>query len=144
MLKIIKKFLSYLFNPVSNTNAKIKNKKPEEDHQEALGGITFKLNADQTIDISCYIPETQNLSVDNITSMSEDYAELLMYINDGLLSGKIISFIKETIKNSDHEQDKLFFENVLVFWVMHHVEHLKEQKGKSNQPLIMPSRVFNS
>ena len=140
MLKPIKRFLSYLFGFIDET----KNNKTETDKQEAVGGITFKLNDDQTIDISCYIPETQNLSVDNITSMAENYAELLMYINDGLLSGKIINFIKETIKKSEHEQDKLFFENVLVFWVMHHVEHLKEEKSKSNQPLIMPSRVFNA
>ena len=143
MLKSIREFFSYLFESIPNS--KTKNSKPKIDNQqEAVAGITFRLNADQTIDISCYIPETKDLSVNDITSTAEDYAELLMHINEGLLSSKIISFIKETIKKSDHEQDKLFFENVLVFWVMHHVEYLKEKKNKSDQPLIMPSKVFNS
>ena len=100
MFKSIRKFLSYLlFHSIPNS--KTKNNKPKiDDQQEVVAGITFRLNTDQTIDISCYIPETKDLSVDDITSTAENYAELLMYINEGLLSSKIISFIKETINTS--------------------------------------------
>ena len=115
----------------------------EKEDLESIGGITFKLNSDSTIDISCYIPETKNLSVEQMTTLSENYAELMLYINEGFLTPKIIEFIKGSIKETDFEQDKLFFENVLVFCTMHHVEHLKNKKAKSNQPLIRPSSVFS-
>lgn len=140
MLKLIQRIYQYLFGK-KNENTVQKN--TEEKPSDVIGAITFKLYNDQTIDISCHIPETDNLSLDKLASMAENYAELLMYINDGLLSNKIIDFIKDTIAKSQFEQDKLFFENVLVFWAIHHVEHIKSKKNKSNQPLIMPSRVFN-
>lgn len=127
-------------------NTKFFSKKPEittqEEESDVVGAITFKLFKNKEIGISCYIPETKDFSVEQMTELSEDYAELMMYINEGLLATKIIGFIKESMVKTDLEQDKLFFENVLVFWTMHHVEHIKQKKIKSNQPLIRPSSVF--
>jgi hypothetical protein len=140
MFKFIKKIYTYLFRIKTINNI---DKKNQIDKPSIVGAITFKLYDDQTIDISCHVPETEKLSSDQMTSIAENYAELLAYINDGLLSTKIIDFIKETIAVSEYEQDKLFFENVLVFWAIHHSELIKSKKTKSNQPLIMPSRVFN-
>ena len=76
----------------------------EKEDLESIGGITFKLNSDSTIDISCYIPETKNLSVEQMTTLSENYAELMLYINEGFLTPKIIEFIKGSIKETDFEQ----------------------------------------
>ena len=129
-------------------NTKFFSKKPEittkeeEEQSDVVGAITFKLFKDKEISIACYIPETKDFSVEQMTQLSEDYAELMMYINEGLLATKIIGFIKDSMVKTDLEQDKLFFENVLVFWTMHHVEHIKQKKIKSNQPLIRPSSVF--
>lgn len=127
-------------------NTKFFSKKPtiinQEEESDVVGAITFKLYKNKEISIACYIPETKDFSVDQMTQLSEDYAELLMYINEGLLATKIIEFIKDSMVNTELEQDKLFFENVLVFWTMHHVEHTKQKKIKSNQPLIRPSSVF--
>lgn len=141
MFNYIHKIYEYLFNKkISKEKIDNKNKQKKEDY---LGAITFKLNQDETIDISCYIPETKDYSLDEMSQTSESYGKLMMHINEGLLSNKIIDFIKDTIKNSEYEQDKLFFENVLVFWAMHHVEHTKNKKQKANKPLIMPSKVFD-
>ena len=127
-------------------NTKFFSKKPEittqEEESDVVGAITFKLFKNKEISIACYIPETKDFSVEQMTQLSEDYAELMMYINEGLLATKIIGFIKDSMVKTDLEQDKLFFENVLVFWTMHHVEHIKQKKIKSNQPLIRPSSVF--
>jgi hypothetical protein len=114
----------------------------QEEESDVVGAITFKLYKNKEISIACYIPETKDFSIDQMTQLSEDYAELLMYVNEGLLATKIIEFIKTSMTNTELEQDKLFFENVLVFWTMHHVEHTKQKKIKSNQPLIRPTSVF--
>ena len=127
-------------------STKFFSKKPEittqEEESDVVGAITFKLFKNKEISIACYIPETKDFSIEQMTQLSEDYAELMMYINEGLLATKIIGFIKDSMIKTELEQDKLFFENVLVFWTMHHVEHIKQKKIKSNQPLIKPSSVF--
>ena len=110
--------------------------------KDAIGAITFQLFSDKSVDISCLIPETEKMSVEELTRISEDYAELMMYINEGLLTNKIIDFLKDTAKTSHLEQDKLFFENVLVFWALHHVNHNENRRYRPNQPLIRPSKVF--
>ncbi len=83
------------------------------------------------------------MSIDKLTKLSEEYAELLVWINDGLLADKIIGFIKRTMKEADTEQEKLFLENILVFWGLLHIEYTKNKKIKSDQPLVRPSSVFN-
>lgn len=139
---MLKKIIEYILGFIGKQSKKESESK-DRLGENAIGGITFILNADKTVNVSCYIPETDKMSVEEITNTAEDYAELLMYINDGLLSSKIIDFIKSTIKTSEYEQDKLFFDNVLTFWAIHHVYNKQSQKNKSNHPLIMPSKVFN-
>jgi hypothetical protein len=121
-------------------NYKSKSKK---DNNTCDGAVTFKLNTDKTVDIACFIPEVSGMPIDKLTKLSEEYAELLVWINDGLLADKIIDFIKRTMKEADTEQEKLFLENILVFWGLLHIEYAKNKKVKSNQPLIKPSSVFN-
>lgn len=134
---MLKNIFNYLYSLVYR-----QKKEEKSESSDALGYITFKLNKDQTINISCYIPETNNVSSSKMAEMAEQYAQLLVCINEGLLSSEIAELIKNSIKDSDFDQDKLFFENVLTFWAIHHVEFLKKNKTKSNQPLIMPSAVF--
>lgn len=110
--------------------------------EECVGAITFKLNKDKTVDISCFTPEIESLSVGSMTKLSENYAELLSLINDGILAPKIVEFINGVIDKSNNDQEKLFLENILVFWGLSHVENLKKKRAKSNQPVIRPSAVF--
>ena len=79
-----------------------------------------------------------------MTKLSEDYAELLSLINDGILAPKIVKFINGIIDKAEDEREKLFLENILVFWGLSHVENLKKKISKSNHPLIRPSAVFRS
>lgn len=141
---MFKKIIRYIYTLCGFGLKKDKHKEPfsKDTLTEVLGYITFKLNKDQTINILCHIPETNNISNSKMTEMAEQYAQLLVCINEGLLSSEIAELIKSSIKESDFDQDKLFFENVLTFWAIHHVEYLKKNKTKSNQPLIMPSAVF--
>lgn len=113
-----------------------------DENIDIIGSITFKLLKDKNINISCYITETKDFSVNELTELSEDYAELMMCINEGLLATEIIKFIKESIEATEFEQDKLFFENVLAFWSIHYANYIKQKRAKLNQPLIKPSAVF--
>lgn len=141
MIKQIVSYLVSLLNTKSNISPSIK-KEIEDD--ESVGAITFKLNKDKTIDISCYTPEISSLSVGSMTKLSEDYAELLSLINDGILAPKIVKFINGIIDKAEDEREKLFLENILVFWGLSHVENLKTKRSKSNNPLVRPSSVFHS
>ena len=141
---MIKKIISYLVS-LFGTNSDIKfSIKKEIDDEQYVGAVTFTLNKDKSVDISCYTPEVSALSVGSMTKLSENYAELLSLINDGILAPKIVQFINGIIDKSEDEQEKLFLENVLVFWGLSHVENLKKKRSKSNQPLIRPSTVFRS
>jgi hypothetical protein len=141
---MIKQTFSYLVSLFrTHSDTKLSTQK-EMDEDEYIGSVTFKLNKDKTIDISCYTPEVSSLSVGSMTKLSEDYAELLSLINDGILAPKIVKFIDGIIDKAENEQEKLFLENILIFWGLSHVENLKKKRSKSNQPLIRPSSVFHS
>lgn len=139
---MLKQIFGFLYGLVYKNPAPVKEQEKKPDLTDVIGYITFKLNKDETINILCHIPETKDLSNSKMTDMAEKYAQLLVCINEGLLSTEIAELIKNSISESDYDQDKLFFENVLTFWAIHHIEYLKKKKTRSDQPLIMPSSVF--
>ena len=139
MIKQTFSYLVSLFRKQSDIKLPV-----EKEDDEYIGSVTFKLNKDKTIDISCYTPEVSSLSVGSMTKLSEDYAELLSLINDGILAPKIVKFINGIIDKAEDEREKLFLENILVFWGLSHVENLKTKRSKSNHPLVRPSAVFRS
>jgi len=141
---MIKQIVSYLVSLLNTKPNITPSSKKEIDDDESIGAVTFKLNKDKTIDISCYTPEISSLSVGSMTKLSEDYAELLSLINDGILAPKIVKFINGIIDKAEDEREKLFLENILVFWGLSHVENLKTKRSKSNHPLVRPSAVFRS
>jgi hypothetical protein len=142
---MINKIISHIKRFLSNKWFRPQSKLTKETFNDKTcdGAITFKLNHDKTVDIACFIPEVTGMPTDKLTKLSEEYAELLVWINDGLLADKIIDFIKRNMKEADTEQEKLFLENILLFWGLLHIEYAKNKKVKSNQPLIKPSSVFN-
>lgn len=130
--KVYKNILQYFSSERKNST----------ETDKYIGAITFKLTKDKIVDISCYIPEVKDISVNKLTKLSEEYAQLLVSINDGLLASKIVDLINDLMEESETDQEKLFMENILVFWSLLHVEHLKNKKNKSSQPLIRPISVF--
>jgi hypothetical protein len=136
-LKTFFKSIYRLFTPnVSQTRAEIK-----DNH---IGGLSFVMNNNKSVDISCYMPETDNMSSEQLVGSAENYANLLLYINEGLLMQDIIKFIQKTIDTTDSVQDKLFLENVLVFWGVLYVEQQQKFKYKHNQPVIRPLAAFHN
>jgi hypothetical protein len=122
----------------------VSTQKKSSNDEQGTGGLSFILNHNKSVDVSCYIPETDNMSNDELTSSAENYANLLLYINEGLLMPDIIKFIQKRIDNTDNIQDKLFLENVLVFWGLLHIEHQKKTRHKPNQPVIRPLSAFRT
>lgn len=140
LYKYIKQIVQWILNKI--TFSKKQQKKYKYD--DNIGGLSFRLNHNKSVDISCYMPETDNMSNDQLTSSAENYANLLLYINEGLLMQDIIKFIQKTIDDTDNMHDKLYLENVLLFWGMLHIEHQKKYKHKYNQPVIRPLAAFRS
>lgn len=116
------------------------------DHiREYISEIRFELTEDENIDISYFLPDINNRSLDDLSKLAEKYAKFLMAINEGYLRDDIIKVFSDNIKKSENPQDHLFWDNVMVYWSMLHVESIKNQKHKEkkDQPLIRPISVFN-
>jgi hypothetical protein len=120
------------------------NKPAQKTENDYIGGILFKLLPDDMVDVSCYLPEVQGLSSEDMVKKAEMYAKLLLHVNEGLLMENIIQFINNIIKKTENNDDKLFLENVLVFWGILHIEHTQKQEKQYNKPVIRPLSAFHS
>jgi hypothetical protein len=138
-------FLKQLLQLIFGTQKKQADiQEPQQTNDDYIGGISFKLLPNEMVDVSCYIPEVHGLSSDEMIAKAETYAKLLLHVNEGLLMENIILFINNTIKKTDNIDDKLFLENVLVFWGVLHIEHGQKKQKNSNQPVIRPLSAFHS
>lgn len=125
-------------NPIQETI------KPSLD-KDYIGLLSFALTKDTDIDVSYSLPNVDDLDADKIASIAEQYASFLMAINEGYLRNEIISMIDKNIVKHNNVNEQLFWENVITFWSLLHVEaQSKKQKQKKDQPLIRPLSVFNS
>lgn len=123
----------------------------DKNDEEYIGIITFKVTKSKDIDILCSLPDMKNQSLEDLSGLSQTYAEFLMYINEGYLKDDILNILQnQDHKNIDNDidkaKDKLFIDNVLFNWAMLHVESRKKKNklDKGDQPLIKPTLVFNS
>jgi len=109
-----------------------------------LGGIFFKITEDLEIDIGCVLPDTQGLSTDEISNISEKYAELLIMINSGIFRSQIFDMIKNKTKliEEDNIAERLFIDNLLSFDKI--LTHELNRVIKNNKPLIRPVSVFKN
>lgn len=102
--------------------------------------IVISLQNNYDIDIELKYPNLENYSVENMTSLAEKYAELLIYINSNVLKHKLLENIKDRSYKSEDLKQKLFFDNVLSF---HDIikQEIKKQTNTTG-PLISPIAVF--
>lgn len=102
--------------------------------------IIISLQNNYDIDIELKYPNLENYSVENMTSLAEKYAELLIYINSNVLKHKLLENIKDRSYKSEDLKQKLFFDNVLSF---HDIikQEIKKQTNTTG-PLISPIAVF--
>jgi hypothetical protein len=150
MLNIIKTVYNRFF-PIPKKSVKdknlISNSDESIDKQDSyIADIRFELTDNEDIDISYIVPNLENKSLEDLSILAEKYAKFLMAINEGYLREDLVKIITDKTKKSDNPQDHLFWDNVMVYWGMCHVEALKNKryKEKTDQPLVRPLSVFNS
>lgn len=121
----------------------VKSSISDDYNKEYLCGITFNLRKDYDIDIAGMLPIIEDLDPDKMNEVGEKYAQLLLSINKGLFSKKILEIIENKSKNTTDYNEQLFIQNVLVYYGL-----LKEELNKyylnTNMPVIRPTFVFKS
>jgi hypothetical protein len=110
---------------------------------EHICELNFKLTKNEEIDIEFIHSEIDNLSLDEISSLAEKYANLIVLVNNGLLKKQFLSTIKKYQKrNVNNSKITLLLDNILFF------NNLLQQElkiiKKENEPLVRPSSVFRS
>lgn len=113
---------------------------PDEKY---ISSISFKLTKDRNIDIFCELPNVNELENSQFISISEKYAELLLFLNKGILKNKIFEILSYHAKDQNDPHVTLFVENIVSFYKMIDKEYRKLKKEQNtNVPLIRPISVF--
>lgn len=105
--------------------------------------ISFQLTKDNDIDISFNHTDVREYSVEEISTLAENCANMIVLLNNGFLKKDLIGTIKHIKKaNMNNDKSTLLLDNVLFF---HNLlqEELKSIRKESG-PLIRPSSVFKS
>lgn len=110
--------------------------------EKYLCGISFYLTDKYEIDVSGFVPNMEEIDIDDITNISEKYAQLLLSINKGFLKEKILEILTQRAEITENINEQLFINNVIVFYGLLKDELSKLQNSK--YPLIRPTNVFRS
>lgn len=105
--------------------------------------VQFKLTQDSHIDIIFTHKSIQNDSVESISVVAENIANLIVLINNGLLKKELIKVIKDLKKiNMNNDKNTLLLDNILFFnnLLQEELKIIKKEIG----PLVKPSNVFRS
>lgn len=105
--------------------------------------ISFQLTKDNDIDIGFKHTDVREYSVEEISTLAENCANMIVLLNNGFLKKDLIGTIKHVKKaNMNNDKSTLLLDNVLFF---HNLlqEELKSIRKESG-PLIRPSSVFKS
>lgn len=105
--------------------------------------ISFQLTKDNDIDIGFKYSDVREYSVEQISTLAENCANMMVLLNNGFLKKDLISTVKHIKKaNMNNDKSTLLLDNVLFFNNLLQ-EELKSIR-KENGPLIRPSAVFKS
>ena len=133
--QIFKKLLGLYTNNQSDQKLK---EKPIEPNI----GICFSITSNLDINIECNFPDIENLNLQEIEKISEQFGELLFLINRGILKTQINQLLEhEKNKDSDNSNMVLFIDNIFSFYKLVNQEFNKITKS-STKPLIRPILAF--
>jgi len=142
-MNLIYQIYQKLFN-VFNKKRSSEQKDQDTEEPKYLGGVFLKITEDLEIDIGCVLPDVQGLSTDEISNISEKYAELLIMINSGIFRNQMFDMIKNKTKTieDDDIKEQLFIDNLLFFDKI--LTQELNKATKNNKPLIRPVSVFKN
>jgi hypothetical protein len=141
--KIYKKFL-IVYKAITNTNSLSTTEKKETPLDEA--SAIFKIFNDNQIFVILDIPNiSDNYDPINMVRDSENYANFLVHITNGLLYEQILNIVKNKLSKTEDLNNKLFLENVLYFFSAIETDLKKNISSKllNKEPLVRPTNVFS-
>jgi hypothetical protein len=121
------------------------NEKSQEEEQPIVDNahsLSVILHPDEMVDIIVLHPKLDKLSLVEISSEAEKFAELLIYVTNNLMEPKLLTTIRNKTKNTNNDKEQLFYDNVLSYYDIIKTDF--EKKLIDNGPLIRPRSVFNS
>jgi len=120
------------------------NEKSQEDESlvDDTHSLSIILHPDDMVDIIVLHPKLDKLSLVEISSEAEKFAELLIYVANNLMEPKLLTTIRNKTKNTNDDKEQLFYDNVLSYYDTIKTDF--EKKLTDNGPLIRPRSVFNS
>ena len=119
-----------------------KEKSQEESIADEMHSLSVILHPNDIIDIIVLHPKLDKLSLVEISTEAEKFAELLIYVTNNLMEPKLLTTIRDKTKNINNDKEQLFYDNVLSYYDVIKTEF--EKKLINNGPLIRPRSVFNS
>lgn len=148
IITYIKSFFLYWRTKRPNTPTNQELKKggsPPPDAQEYIGSLSFAVTIDSDIDVSYALPNVEHIETSQISVLAERYAEFLMAIHEGYLRDDVVKMIQNHVNKRNNMNETLFWENVITFWALLHVEaQEKKRQNTTDQPLIRPLSAFNN
>jgi hypothetical protein len=137
---MLQKLFRYCLSKKQSPSTDIKNQ--EENNTEAIHSLSVRLYENDIVDVIFLHPKIDNLSIIEISTEAEKFAELLIYAISSLMEPKVLTIIHDKAKNTNNNKEQLFYDNVLSYYDLIKIEF--EQKLLNNGPLIRPRSVFNS
>ena len=119
-----------------------KEKSQEESIADEMHSLSVILHPNDIIDIIVLHPKLDKLSLVEISTEAEKFAELLIYVANNLMEPKLLTTIRNKTKNTNDDKEQLFYDNVLSYYDTIKTDF--EKKLIDNGPLIRPRSVFNS
>jgi hypothetical protein len=137
---MLQELFRYWLNKKQSSVTKEKNQ--EESIADEMHSLSVILHPDDIVDIIVLHPKLDKLSLVEISTEAEKFAELLIYVTNNLMEPKLLTTIRDKTKNTNNDKEQLFYDNVLSYYDVIKTEF--EQKLINNGPLIRPRSVFNS
>lgn len=139
--QICKKFLDLC--KVNKVKSSIPTQIDTDTDTEYQLGVSIRFSAQDNIDLFCELPQNiDSLDKEQLVFLSEKYAELLLYMNHGLLTNQIFDILLTHSKDKDNTNLTLFIDNIMSFYDILNAEFLKLKNQKHTKPVIRPTSVF--
>lgn len=136
-LQMLQKLFHYWLSKTQKPSVK-----EEASASDDMHSLSIVLHPNEMVDIIVLHPKLDKLSIVEISTEAEKFAELLVYVSNNLMEPKLLTTIRNKTKNTANDKEQLFYDNVLSYYDLIKTEF--EKKIIDNGPLIRPRSVFNS